>query len=469
MHGSHPEKSTFKIDPVASHQVSMSEIVGALSYSLDITEGQPEGHAIRSCMIGMRIGREVGLTDHELSSLYYALLLKDLGCSSNAAKVCYLFGADERTIKHGFKFTDWQSTLKSLPYIIRNVAPDAPLHERFAKFMAIAVKGTKASKDLVRIRCERGALIARDLDLPEDAVQAIRNLDEHWNGKGHPDGIRKHQIPRLARILSVAQTSEVFVTRYGLAAALQIVRERSGTWFDPDLVKAFVSIAKDTEFWLSVMTPDPRKYLASLEPKDLVITGDDALLDQVCKAFGLVIDAKSPWTACHSQGVSEVAVGIGREMGLPEFDLSRLRRAGLLHDIGKLGVSNTILDKPGKLTDDEFIALKRHPEYTHRILSRSVCFASFTDLAANHHEKLDGSGYHRGLDKSGLTIPDRILAVADMYEALAAKRPYRKDMSDGQVFDILDMNAGTKICAESVTALRAFLAKNTFTPYQLAA
>jgi len=417
----------------------------------------------------MRIGREIGLTDQELSSLYYALLLKDLGCSSNAAKVCYLFGSDERIVKHGFKFTDWQSTFKSLPYIIRSVGPTAPLYERFTKFLAIAVGGTQASRDLVKIRCERGALIARDLDLPEDAVQAIRNLDEHWNGKGHPDGIRKHKIPRLARVLSIAQTSEVFVTRYGLAAALQIVRERTGTWFDPDLVRAFVSIAKDTEFWLKVMSPDPREYLAALEPKDLVIMGDDALLDQVCEAFALVIDAKSPWTACHSQGVSDVAVGIGREMGLPEYDLARLRRAGLLHDIGKLGVSNTILDKPGKLTDNELKALQRHPEFTHRILSRSECFASFTDLAANHHEKLDGSGYHQGIDATGLTISDRILAVADMYEALAARRPYRKDMSDGQVFDILDMNAGKKIDADSVAALRAFLAKSAFTPYQLAA
>lgn len=447
----------------------LSGIVGALSYALDITEGQPEGHAVRACMIGMRLAQEIGLSPADRSALFYALLLKDLGCSSNAAKVCYLFGADDRTVKQNFKYANWQNPLAFLPYILRNIAPGESLYQRAARFASIAMAGNKDAKELVQIRCERGALIARDLDLPEDAVQAIRNLDEHWNGKGHPDGLRKHEIPLMARILSISQTAEVFVMRYGLAAALDVVRNRRKTWFDPDLVQAFIAIGEDTDFWLRVMSDDVQQHVTEFEPEETVLHANETVIDRLCRAFSMVVDAKSPWTACHSQGVSDIAVGIGMTLGLDSTTLTNLRRGGLLHDIGKLGVSNTILDKPGKLTDREFGALKKHPDYTRVILGRSPVFAPFTELAARHHEKLDGSGYHRGLDASQLTRADRILCVADIYEALAAKRPYRTDMSEGQVFDILDSMAGTKICAESVEALRLFLDSSGFKPYQIAA
>lgn len=447
----------------------LSEVVGALSYALDITEGQPEGHAVRACMIGMRLGEIIGLDDADRQALFYALLLKDLGCSSNAAKVCYLFGADDQAVKHGFKFTDWQSVFKSLPYIVSTVAPEGSFAERFRRFLAVAISGTRGAKELVKIRCERGALIARDLGLPEASVQAIRNLDEHWNGKGHPDGVRKRDIPLLARVLSIAQTAEVFATRYGLAAALEITQKRSRTWFDPELVRAFQTLGRETDFWMDILGDDARTRMSELEPEHLVLTIDEPMIDRLCVAFSQVVDAKSPWTACHSQGVSDVAVGIAQTMGLPGREIVRLRRAGLLHDIGKLGVSNSILDKPGKLTNEEFTALKSHPRHTHKILARSVCFQDITELAARHHEKLDGSGYYRGMDGSHLSQADRILVVADIYEALAAKRPYRKDMNDGQVFDILDGMAGTKICAESVCALRTYLDESGFQPYQLAA
>ncbi|MEQ9460476.1 MAG: HD domain-containing protein [Phycisphaeraceae bacterium] len=419
----------FRDDLLLTHtkqqDLKLSEIVSALSYALDITEGQPEGHAIRSCLIGMRLAEEINLSSDDRSALFYALLLKDLGCSSNAAKVCYLFGADEHNVKHDFKFINWQNIFNMLPYIMRNVAPKGTLHERLTRFLAVAVSGRKGAKQLVKIRCERGA--------------------------------------------AIAQTAEVFATRYGLPAALEIVRDRRGTWFDPQLVDAFRTIARDETFWTNTLSPGHRAYLPHFEPEDRLLHADDAMIDRIAQAFGQVIDAKSPWTACHSQGVSDVAVGIAQTLGLPEHDITRLRRAGLLHDIGKLGVSNAILDKPGKLTDYEFNALKAHPDHTFRILSRSVCFAPIVELAARHHEKLDGSGYHRGLQSHELSQTDCILAVADMYEALAAKRPYRKDLTDGEVFDILNKQIGTKLCPETINALKTFIDQSNFTPYCVAA
>ncbi|MCA9295061.1 MAG: hypothetical protein KC983_01065, partial [Phycisphaerales bacterium] len=282
------QRYIFPSPPIDS-SVKLSEVVSALSYALDITEGQPEGHAVRTCMIGMRIGEEIGLDHQQCSALFYALLLKDLGCSSNAAKVCYLFGADDQMVKHGFKFTDWQSTLKSVPYILRSVAPRGTVSDRIRRFIAVAVSGSRGARELVQIRCERGALIARDLGLPDDAVQAIRNLDEHWNGKGHPDGLRRTEIPLLARILSIAQTAEVFVMRYGLVAARRVVRDRRRTWFDPDLVTAFESICDDTAFWMTVLSDDVQSHVARCEPSELVLRVDDPMIDRICRAFAQVV------------------------------------------------------------------------------------------------------------------------------------------------------------------------------------
>jgi HD-GYP domain-containing protein (c-di-GMP phosphodiesterase class II) len=185
--------------------------------------------------------------------------------------------------------------------------------------------------------------------------------------------------------------------------------------------------------------------------------------------FSMVIDAKSPWTFCHSTGVAEIAVGVGMQLGLSMFELQQLNRAALLHDVGKLGVSNLILDKPAKLDADELAVMRKHPSFTFDILSRVDGFRNFRELAASHHERLDGKGYHRGLPAEMLPKSVRALAVADMYEALAAKRPYRQDLSSEEVMTILNRDAGTGACPEALEALKAFIAENHFVPYRLAA
>ena len=195
----------------------------------------------------------------------------------------------------------------------------------------------------------------------------------------------------------------------------------------------------------------------------------DEALDRVCNAFAQVIDAKSPWTARHSVGVAEISVGMATVLGFDPPRVQNLWRAALLHDIGKLGVSNQILDKAGKLTDAEFAEVKKHPAYTYEILRRVHCFEPFADLAASHHEKLDGSGYHRGLTGRQLSTDARVLAVADLYEALAARRPYRVELDERQVHRILADEAGRTICPEAHAALLEFLRNSDFQPHELAA
>jgi putative nucleotidyltransferase with HDIG domain len=312
------------------------------------------------------------------------------------------------------------------------------------------------------MRCDRGAVIARKLAMPEETAIAIRSLDEHWDGQGHPYGAAGDDIPTLSRIMGLAQTAEVFYRKGGVDAAMGVAKARSGTWFDPDLVKAFQSIRNDGKFWEKLKAENPLREAMTFEPEEQVVTATEELLDNIAAGFGQVIDAKSPWTYRHSEGVAEIAGGIAEVMGFSAEQVRLLRRAALLHDIGKLGISNLILDKPGKLNDEELAMMRKHPFWTRQILERVSGFRELAGAAAAHHERLDGKGYDCGLDASQLGVETRILSVADMFEALAAKRPYRQDLTEEQVMDILNRNLGTALDPVCVEALKVFLEKTNY-------
>jgi HD-GYP domain-containing protein (c-di-GMP phosphodiesterase class II) len=444
-----PQRDTLASD------LRMSEILSALSYALDITEGQPEGHAVRTCLIGMRIAQGAALPAADRAPLFYALLLKDLGCSSNAARLCSLFGADDRRLKRNHKLTDWSSPFPSLAYALRHATPEASPLARVLRVAKLGATAQGAGRQMTQARCDRGAEIASLLGFTAATQEAIRALDEHWDGHGLPLGLRGEAIPPLARIVGLAQTVEVFASTFGVDAAMAIALERRATWFDPLLVDGLRSFRRDRAFWASVFGPDPRAGLSAFEPEEEVLVAGEAQLDLIAEAFARVIDAKSPYTYQHSERVAELAAGIGELRGFDADDLRRLRRAALLHDIGKLGVSSRILDKPARLTDSEMAQVRLHPHFTERILGRVAAFEGIREIASSHHERLDGRGYHRGLDGSRLCPLSRALVVADIAEALLAERPYRAGLPWEEVLQMLKKDAGTAVCAESVAALEA--------------
>ena len=445
-------------------QIRLSELLAALSTALDLTEGQPPGHAARSCLIAVKVAEKIGLPDADRSIVFYATLLKDLGCSSNAAKMAWLFGADDRGVKHDIKTVDWRAAKSKFKFAARHVAPGASLFTRAMRFAAMARSGERGEKALVETRCERGADIMRDLRFPEAAAQAVRHLDEHWDGGGHPTGASGTEIPIAARLAGLAQTVEVFVHELGVRGAIGVAELRRGSWFDPQLVDALVGLADDEPFWTRLRTGDLHEQLSEIEPADSARVTDEDELDRVCEAFARVVDAKSPWTHKHSEGVAEAAVGIGAELGLPAVMLRDLRRAGLLHDLGKLGVSNMILDKPGRPTDEEYAQIKLHPDYSERILRRVNDFQRLADVACAHHERLDGRGYHHRTGGEHLPTEARLLAVADVYEALTADRPYRGAMPWEKVRSIMSGDVGTAFCGDCYEALERWREKTTITP-----
>lgn len=443
----------------AAIEVRQSELLAGLSYALDLTEGQREGHAARSCLIGMRIGEVIGLDAEERSALFYALLMKDLGCSSNAARFAALFAADDHDLKAALKTINWTRAIESFRFVSRHVAPGAFWLRRVWQMLAIFSKGAEGARDVVRTRCERGADIARLLALAPETVHAIRTLDEHWNGQGQPYGLRGQQIPLLGRILNLAQTVEVFATTYGPRTAFDMAATRRGRWFDPALVDALRTLEGDTAFWqLLDGRGDLLTAIAAVEPPDYVVMADDGVLDRAAGAFARVIDAKSPWTFRHSHGVAEMAAGMGTRLGLDAAARRDLNRAALLHDLGKLAVSNLILDKPGRLSDAELQVMRRHPGHTFEILDRVGCFRTLAPIAAAHHERLDGGGYHRGLAREAIALESRILCAADICDALRASRPYRAGLPVERVLDIMRRDVGTALDPDCFAALAETLA-----------
>ena len=411
------------------------------------------GHSVRSCTIGMRLAAEIGLSVSERSDLFYALLLKDAGCSSNSSKLFHILSADEIRAKRDVKLTDWTRIgWESLHYALTHVATGAPFLERVRTLVRVAAKQQTESCALVKIRCERGASIARTIGFSEPVAQAIHSLDEHWNGGGYPDGRRGAEIPLYSRIMNLSQTLEVFHVNRGPEAAIEVVRTRSGRWFDPELVRVAESLANQG-LWDGLDQEHPISHALTLEPEERRMLANDDTIDKICQAFAEIIDAKSPFTYRHSNGVADAVMAISRQLELSEEDVTFMRRAALVHDIGKLSVSNSILEKPAALDDNEWDIVKKHPYYTFEILRRIPGFEELSEVAGAHHEKLDGSGYYAHLSAEQLSLEMRILAVADIFDALAAKRPYRDAMPLDKVFEIMQKDAPRAIDAQCLDAL----------------
>ncbi len=436
--------------------VRLSEIISALSYALDLTEGQPMGHSVRACMIGMRLAEQIGMSKEERSDLYYALLLKDAGCSSNASRLYHILNADDIRAKGDLKTKDWTRVgWESLHYALTHVATGMPFLQRMQRLFQVAATQQQDSCTLVKIRCERGSYIAKQLGFSESVSAGIYNLDEHWNGRGYPDGLRKNEIPIFSRIANLSQTLDVFYNAHGPAAAVEAAQKRSGRWFDPELVKVASSLANSNILWEGLDDKDLVRKVASLEPDDRQVTANEDRIDKICSAFAEVIDAKSPFTYRHSNGVADAAMEIGQWFGMNPKSLKLLRRAALLHDIGKLSVPNSVLEKPAKLTTQEWTVVKAHPYYTFEILKKIPGFNRLSHDAAAHHEKLDGSGYWRGWGSEQLSRYARILTVADIFDALHAKRPYRDGLPLEKVFSMLRNDAPHALDLPCVEALIA--------------
>ncbi len=455
--------TAFDASATSGPLIPVCEILGSFSYALDMTEGQPPGHSLRAAFIAVSMARAMGLSDADCLTVHYATVMKDLGCSSNAARIAALYLADDRQFKQDYKLVDGRIA-NVFAFVFSSTGRDAPLGRRVSAVANILKNGVEISRQLIQTRCVRGADIARQLRLGEDVADAILALDEHWDGSGKPTGMRGHAIPLAARLALLAQVADVWYMADGAEAARAEIAKQSGRWFDPALAQCFLSVTGDFGFWAKLTDPFLEARLNAMNDAHMTAFADEGYLSDITDAFGAVIDAKSPYTAGHSNRVGHIAATLAGAVGMDEAHRRHLSRAAMLHDVGKLGVSNTILDKPGKLDDKEWAIMRDHAARTKEILGRIGVFSDMALIAASHHERLDGRGYPHGLDASNLAMETRIISVADIFDALTADRPYRGAMPLEAAMGIIDKESGGALDPDLVGLLKQAVENGAIKP-----
>lgn len=415
-----------------------------------MTEGLRAGHAVRTCYLALRLADRIDLPREPRRSLLYATLLKDSGCSSNSAAVTRIFGIDDLELK-ARQAVAGRSLVAMAVLSIRSL-PAEPLPLQVRRLIALALSGQRERRAVEELRCERGASIARKIGFPDEVAQAIMALHEHWDGHGMPRSLRHDAIPLLSRMIAVCAGLDTFHSVRGPVDGQRVIRERRGTWYDPELTDQLLQLCAGG-LLAELGEPGLKEQVFSGDPDLDSAFASDVDTDRIASAFADIVDAKSPWTGRHSQRVAAIGERLARRLGLSGARLRDLRLGALLHDLGKLGVPNLILDKPAPLTPDEFETVKRHPQLSKRILEPIALFADVAEIAACHHERLDGKGYFRGLSGDALGLSARIVAVADVFEALTADRPYRRPMSEEAALTLMRQSSGDHLATEVIAAL----------------
>jgi HD-GYP domain-containing protein (c-di-GMP phosphodiesterase class II) len=405
-------------------RVRLAELVAALSLGIDLGFGQPMEHVLRQCLIALRIAEELELDEQTRAVVYYTGLLVNVGCHTDAHEQAKWFG-DDIALKAG-KYEHEPRSVRAIASMVRRIGSGNPPLHRVRVGLAFAASGRREVDGMLAQHSELAARLAEQLGLPEEVGESLRRAYEFWDGKGWPNGLSGEEIPLAARIATLAEYAEVAHRAGGPPAAMALARRRAGGQFDPALCALLcaraASIFGDLDSivtWQAVIETEPALAV--------VLSGDR--IDQALEAIANFVDLKSPYSLGHSKAVSDLAGDAALGLGLPDAEVRTLRRAGLVHDLGRLGVSNAIWDKRGPLGAGEWERVRIHPYLTERMLHSSKSLAPLGAIVVQHCERLDGSGYPRGLSGAAISRPARILAAADAYCAMREPRPHRPQRS----------------------------------------
>jgi HD-GYP domain-containing protein (c-di-GMP phosphodiesterase class II) len=395
-----------------SERVRLTEVLAALSLATDIGTGRPLGHGARTCVNATAIGKQLGFASERLRTVFHVSLLRFLGCTADSRDTAEAVGGDDL----GFNAAMGPVFFGGVPEIARAMVSSVGTNEsvlRRGKLLIGAFTDTKSVREGLAAHCEVAAMLASRLGMGDQVIAALRHVYERWDGKGYPTGARGEEIPIEARICAVAGDADLLQS--SSANTAEILSERAGKGYDPTVVTAW------HEAGLSLAETDWEELLA-LEPEPIAYVDD---LDAVLTTMADFADLKSPWTRGHSRDVAELAAKAGEVAGNGPAAVRQLRRAGLVHDLGRVGVESGIWDKVGSLTTYEWEKVRIHPYVTGRILDLCPALRDLEPLAASHHERIDGSGYHRQWAGAQLSPLARILGAADLFVAVQSDRPHR--------------------------------------------
>lgn len=414
-----------------------AELVAALSLATDFGTGQPLNHALRTCVLATHFGAELGFDVAELRDVYYVALLRGAGCVADSARVAARFG-DEIAANVAISQVDTADMRAALGLIFRHAGAGKPVVQRAGRIGAALAAGPGERNVVLTAHCEVAEMVAARLGCGADVVRALGQVFERWDGKGSPRQLKGEATSRAARVVMLVRDAELFYSLGGVDTAVAIVRERAGGMYDPALSERFAGMA--AKLFALVDASAPWEAALACEPGARE-TVSGARFDEAVCAIADFVDLKSRFTVHHSSGVATLAEAAGRALGLPESASVALRRAGLLHDLGRVAISVAIWEKPGPLTDDEWERVRLHTYFTERALARPPALAPLAALAAQHHERLDGSGYFRQSTGSALSPSTRILAAADVFHALTESRPHRPARTPEEAADTLRAEA----------------------------
>lgn len=400
-----------------------AELLAALSVAIDLGLGQPAEHMLRAALIATRLADRLGLTKEQRDCVYYTTLIMWIGCHADSHEYARWFG-DDIAVRHDSYLVDWAG----LPYwrfLLGNVGRGQPLLNRLSIMAALFVDARGQLSRMIHSHCTSAALLADRMGLGPDVQAALGFAFERYDGGGLPTGAHGEAIPIQMRVAQLAEMAEVHHRTYGSAGAMAMVRSRRGGQFDPVVADAFLADADA----ILAGPPAGDAWAAALRAAPDRQRVDEPTLDTLLVALGDFVDLKCPFTLGHSRAVARLAGDAALAAGLDADAAALTRRAGHVHDLGRIGVSNQIWSSPEALTAADFERVRLHPYFTVRILNQVPALRRVAEVAGNHHENLDGSGYPRALTGTALGLPDRILAAAVGYQSACEPRPYREQLT----------------------------------------
>lgn len=436
--------------PLTENRLRLAELLASLSLAIDLGMGEPMEWVLKACLLGVRLSETLGLSQSECREVYFVTLLRHIGCTSTAEVVANLLG-DELAVGKAIPLRDEANMGVALRYLFENLGQGQSFFRRsqmFVRFLATAP--TIDLDTLAAEHCEVAERVASQLGLSIAIQQALLQTYERWDGHGLPHQLKGETIALSARVAYFALDVVFFYLIGGADLAMETIRSRSGRFHDPLLAETFLQHA--SALFPQLETPSLWEAVLESEPGPRIwLTGPQ--FENALFVIADFADIKSRYHLGHSRRVADLAAQAGEKL-LPANEVVKVRRAGLLHDVGRVGVSASIWGKPGALSESEWERVRLHPHYTERIFSRSATLAPLGTLAAQHHERLDGSGYHRRLLAPMLSPAARVLAAADVYCAMTEARPHRPALSPEAAADELRREVrARRLDADAVNAI----------------
>ena len=412
-----------------------AEVLAALSISIDLGLGLPMEHVLRSSLIAAMLADELDVDDEQRATIYYTNLVLWIGCHADSHEFSRWFGDDLAMRRDSYQL-DW-SGLPYMLYLLRRTGSAQPLPQRTQLLLTLLTSPRTRMAALIHSHCLSAGVMAQHVGLGSAVGEAVACAFERWDGGGLPEGRSGAAIPLATRVVQLAENSEVHQRMHGTSGALAMARARSGTQFDPELVQVLTRCRDRLD-----ALPDEDVWARALElapDNDVMLHGED--LDDLLRALGDFADLKCPFTVGHSRAVAELAAAAATRLGLSPTDVDDVRRAGFVHDLGRMGVPNSVWEKATPLGDSDRERIRLYPYLTGRILSRVRGLESVCSIAETHRERLDGSGYPRAQSGSALPMTQRVLAAADTYRGSLEPRPHRPARSPAAAADHLRREA----------------------------